>query len=174
MFTLVYASAPGAPWYTDPNHYVALCVILFLALLFWKGAHKAMGTALDERANKISAELEEARRLREEAQQLLASFQRKAKEAEDQAEEIVKNARRDAEAMAVQARKDLTERLERKAAMAEAKIASAEAQALSDVRARAADIAVDAAEKLLKSNLKTADHTRMVSEGIAQLGKALN
>lgn len=171
--SLVMAAA-GTPWYTNPSHYVALCVILFFVLLYWKGAHKAIGSSLDDRANKISAELEEARRLREEAQTLLASFQRKQKEAEEQAEDIIKQARSDAENMAVKARKDLADRLERRAAMAEAKIATAEAQALTEVRAKAADIAVEAAENLLRSNLKPADHTRLVTDGIAQMGKTLN
>ena len=170
---LIQASA-GTPFYLDPSYYVGLCVLLFFALLIWKGAHKAIGKALDERADKISAELDEARRLREEAQTLLASYQRKQKEAEEQAEEIVLQARKDAEAMAARSRADLTERLERRAAQAEAKIANAESQALAEVRAKAADLAVAAAEDLLKGNLKAADHIKLVKEGIAGMGKALN
>jgi len=170
----VQASVAGAPWYTNPSHYVALCIFLFFALLLRKGAHKAVGSALDNRADKIKTELDEALRLREEAQALLASYQRDQKEAEEQAENIIKQARQDAEAMVANARKDLSERLDRRAAMAEAKIANAEAQALADVRARAADIAIEASEALLKSNLKSADHTRLVTDGIAQMGKALS
>ena len=60
MFHVIQAVA-GAPWYTNPSHYVALCIVLFFALLIWKGAHKAMGTALDDRATKIQAELEEVK-----------------------------------------------------------------------------------------------------------------
>lgn len=171
--TLIQASA-GTPLHLDPTFWVAVCVILFLALIVWKGAHKAIGASLDERAEKISAELEEAKRLREEAQTELASLQRKQKEAEALAEDIVKQARRDAEVMAEKARADLVERLERRAALAEAKIANAEAQALAEVRAKAADIAVEAAETLLRENLKPADHTRLVADGIAQMGKTLN
>ena len=141
--TLIQASA-GTPLHLDPSFWVAVCVILFFALLFWKGAHKAIGKSLDDRADKISAELDEAKRLREEAQQLLASFQRKQKEAEEQAEEIVEQAKHDAKIMADNARKELSERLERRAAMAEAKIANAEAQALAEVKAKAADIALEA------------------------------
>ncbi len=172
--SLILAAAAGAPWYTNPSHYVALCVILFFVVLVWKGAHKAIFASLDDRANKISEELEEARRLREEAQTLLASFQRKQKEAEEQAEDIVKQARHDAELMAAKTRKELGERLERRAAMAEAKIATAEAQALADVRARAADIAIAASESLLRDNMKAADHTRLVTDGIAQIAKTIN
>ena len=173
MMNIVLA-AKGTPFYLDAKFYVLICVVLFFALLFWKGAHKAIAKALDDRADKIRAELDEARRLREEAQALLASYQRKQKEAEEQAEEIVKQARQDAENMAAKARKDLAERLERRTAMAEAKIATAEAQALSDVRSKAADIAIEAAEALIGNNLKATDHSRLVNEGIAQIGKTLN
>ena len=171
--TRLFASA-GTPLHLDPSFWVAVCVLLFFALLFWKGAHKAIGKALDDRADKIKDELEEARRLREEAQSLLASYQRKQKEAEEQAEGIVKQARHDAEVMAEQARIDLKERLERRAAMAEAKIANAEAQALAEVKAKAADIALEAAESLLKGQLSATDHTKLITDGIAQMGKSLN
>jgi len=167
-------AAAGVPFYLDSSFWVAVCVVLFFALLFWKGAHKAAGKALDDRAEKIRAELDEAKRLREEAQTLLASYQRKQKEAEEQAEDIVRQAKSDAEAMAAKARKDLTERLERRAAMAESKIASAETKALSEVRSKAADIAVKAAEDILRNNLKASDHTRLVADGIKQMGKTLN
>lgn len=171
--TLIQASA-GLPFYLDATFWVAVCVVLFLALLFWKGAHKAINSSLDDRADKIRGELDEARRLREEAQALLASFQRQQKEAEDQADGIVQQARKDAEAMAVRARADLQDRLERRTAQAEAKIANAEAKALAEVRAKAADLAVSAAEELLKGNLKAADHTKLVKDGITEMGKALN
>ncbi len=171
--TRLYASA-GTPLHLDPSFWVAVCVMLFFALLLWKGAHKAIGQALDARADKIRAELDEARRLREEAQTLLASYQRKQKEAEEQAEDIVRQARHDAEAMAEKAREDLSERLERRAAMAEAKIANAEAHALAEVKAKAADIALEAAESLLKGQLSATDHTKLINEGIAQMGKSLN
>ena len=111
MMNIVLA-AKGTPFYLDAKFYVLICVVLFFALLFWKGAHKAIAKALDDRADKIRTELDEARRLREEAQALLAFYQRKQKEAEEQAEEIVKQARQDAENMAAKARKDLAERLE--------------------------------------------------------------
>jgi len=171
---LIFAAKAGTPFYLDASFWVAVCVILFLTLLLWKGAFKAMGKALDDRAVKIEGELNEARRLREEAQTLLASYQRKQKEAEAQAEDIVAQARKDAESMAARSRTELKERLDRRAAQAEAKIANAEAQALAEVRAKAAERAIAGAEDLLKSNMKTADHTSMVKEGIAGIGKALN
>ena len=167
-------AAAGVPVYQDSSFWVAICVVLFLALIAWKGAFKAMGRALDDRANTIKTELEEARRLREEAQAILASYKRKQKEAEEQAEDIVKQARHDAETMANQARKDLAERIERRTAMAEAKIASAEAQALADVRARAADVALDAAEDILKSKMTVAAKSKLIKSGIKEMGNLLS
>lgn len=158
----------------SPTIWVFLAVVLFLLALAYFGVHKKIGGALDARADKIRTELDEAKSLREEAQALLASYQRKQKEAEDQAEQIVKQARHDAEVMATNARKDLAERLERRAAQAEAKIATAEAQAMADVKAKAADMALQAAEKLIRSGTKATDHASLVKDGIAQMGKVLN
>jgi len=177
MFTLLNLSliqASGAHWYTDSKLWVLIPLLLFFALIFRKGAHKAIGSSLDERANKIQTELDEAKRLREEAQSLLASYQRKQKEAEAQAETIIKQARSDAENMAAQARKDLSERLERRAAQAEAKIASAEAKAMADVKAKAADMALATAEKVLRNEVTAAKHADLVKTGISQIGKSFN
>jgi len=168
-------SLPIAASYPTPFHnptlWVAVALFLFIGLLLWKGVFAMIGKALDERAAKIKTDLDEAKRLREEAQALLASYQRKQKEAEEQAEEIVVKARRDAEAMADKARKDLVERLERRAAQAEAKIASAEAQALAEVKAKAANMAVETAQKLIADNISATNHTSLVKEGIKGLAK---
>ncbi len=171
---LLFAAPAGTPFYQDATFWVAFCVTIFLLILLFKGAFKAMGKALDDRAAQIEDDLNEARRLREEAQSLKASYERKQKEAEEQAEEIVAQARKDAESMASRARADLKERLDRRAAQAEAKIANAEAQALAEVRAKAAELAISGAEGLLKGNMTATDHKSMVAEGIAGLGKALN
>lgn len=167
-------AAADAPFYLDSRFWILVPLIMFFALLIWKGVFKALGKGLDDRASAISAELDEARRLREEAQALLASYHRKQKEAEDLAENIVTQARHDAEVMAANARKDLSERLERRTAMAEAKIEAAEAKALADVRAKAADLAVNAAEQILRGDLKASDHSKLVADGIKQMGRALN
>ena len=157
----------------SPTIWVFLAVILFLVALAYFGVHKKIAGALDARADKIRAELDEAKSLREEAQALLANYQRKQKEAEAQADAIVKQARHDAEIMAANARKDLVERLERRAAQAESKIATAEAQAMAEVKAKAADMALTAAEKLIRSG-KTVNQTALVKDGISQMGKVLN
>ncbi len=171
---LIMAAAEGTAFYLDSRFWVLVPLILFFALIIWKGVHKSMGAALDARAETIRGELDEARRLREEAQALLASYHRKQKEAEEQAEDIIAQARRDAEAMAVQSRRELSERLERRTQLAEEKIANAEVQALTEVRARAADLAVQAAEKIMRENMSAANHKSLVADGIKQIGKALN
>lgn len=171
---MLIAAAAGTPWYIDSKFWVALPVVLFILFVIQKGALKALNSSLDKRADDIKSELEEARRLREEAQTLLANYMRKQKEAEDQADAIVKQAKHDAEVMAAQARKDLTERLERRAAQAEAKIANAEAKAMAEVKAKAADLALNTAESILRDTLKPADHSALIKDGIAQMGKVLN
>ena len=158
----------------DPTLYVIIAVLLFFVMLMYFGIHKKITASLDDRADKIKTELDEARRLREEAQALLASYQRKQKEAEAQAEDIVKQARHDAEIMAANARKDLAERIERRASMAEAKIANAETQALKEVQGRAADLALDAAQDLLKNGLSAAERAKLVKSGISSMGDMLN
>jgi len=158
----------------SPTIWIFLATILFFVLLGYFGIHKKIAGALDARAEGIKTELDEARRLREEAQALLASFNRKQKEAEEQADAIVKQARQDAENMATQARKDLSERIERRTAQAEAKIANAEAKAIADVQGKAADLALETAEKLIRGNMKPADHASLIKDGIAQMGKVLN
>jgi F-type H+-transporting ATPase subunit b len=166
--------AGGKAWYLASEFWVLVPVLLFLALVAWKGGFKAAGSALDKRAVAIRDELDEARRLREEAQTLLASYQRQQAEAETLAEEIVERARRDAETMAAKARTDLTERLQRRAAQAEAKIASAESQALAEVKSKAADLAVNMAEELIRSEMGSADQTRLFKDGLAQMSGTLN
>ena len=157
----------------DPTTWVFIAVVIFLLSLLYFGIHKKIAGALDARADAIRNELDQARRLREEAQALLASYQRKQKEAEAQAEEIVKQARSDAENMASQARKDLAERLERRAAQAEAKIANAEGQALGEVKAKAADLAMDAAENILRTKMSAAEKSKFIQDGIKQMGATL-
>lgn len=167
-------AAAGTPFYQDTRFFILVSLILFFALLIWKGVQKSIVAGLDARAQTISDELDEARRLREEAQALLASYHRKQAEAEELAEGIIAQARRDAEAMAADARADLAAKLERRTQVAEEKIANAEASALADVRAKAADVAVEAAKSILTNQMKAADHSRLVAEGIKQMGATLS
>lgn len=159
---------------SSPTFWVFVAVLIFIFALAYYGVFKKMGAALDARAKKIENELEEAKRLREEAQALLASYQRQQKEAEAQAEHIIKQAKHDAEVMAAKARTDLQERLERRAALAEAKIATAEAQAMKDVQARAVDIAIEASQDILRHDLSASEQTNLVAKGIKELRRSVN
>ncbi len=157
-----------------PTIWVFLSLVLVIGFAIYKGAHTSMAKALDARAEKIRKELEDARKLRDEAQALLASYKRKQAEAEEQAKEIVAQARKEAELMADNARKDLAERIRRRSEQAEAKIKMAEAQAVNDVKAKAADLATKAAHRLLQTELSATDHAKLVKEGTEEMGKILN
>lgn len=157
-----------------PEFWVLISFLLFMAVLIWKGVPGLIGKALDQRAAGIRAELDDARRLREEAQQLLADYQRKTREAEDEAKSIVEAAKREAENLAAETRKALAEQVERRTKSAEEKIARAEAQALADVRAAAVDLAVKASEGLLKAKLTGEAGAALVDSAIRDLKGKLN
>jgi F-type H+-transporting ATPase subunit b len=131
-------------------------------------------SALDKRADGIRKELDEAKRLREEAQALLAEYQRKAREAEKEAGDIVSQAARDAEALSVEAAERIKDYVARRTKMAEQKIAQAEAQALQEVRTRAADLAVAAAERVLAAKVKGDQAAALIEKSIADVRKRLN
>lgn len=155
--------------FDDPTLWVILALLLFLGLVVYLKLPGMVTKALDARADAIRKELEEAKRLRDEAQELLASFQRKAREAESEAEAIIAQAQREAVRIAAEARAKAAEQLERRAALAERKIAQAEADAAAAVRARAAELAAAAAEKLLADNLDAAAHARLIDASAADL-----
>ena len=157
-----------------PEFWVLVSFVLFLAMLAYYKVPALIGTALDARADSIRKELEEARRLREEAQELLADYQRKAADAETEAKSIIDDARRDAEAMGTEARRALKESLERRTRLAEDKIARAEAQAIAEVRAAAIDKAMAAAETVLKGKVSGSVASGLVDQGIRDLKSKLN
>ena len=138
----------------EPEFWVAVAFVMFIGVLIYVGAHKKITEALDHRSARIKAELDEARRLREEAAKLLADYQSKQNEAEREAEAIVAEAKAEAERIAAEAKVKMEEFVARRTKLAEAKIGQAEAQAVADVRAAAADAAVTAAEKILRETAK--------------------
>ena len=138
----------------EAENWVALAFILFLGLLAYLGVHRKITDALDQRQARIRGELDEARRLKDEAQALLAELQRKGREAEGEAAAIVASAKAEAERLAGEAKVRMEDFVARRTRMAETKIGQAEAQALADVRAAAADAAVAAAEKILSAAAK--------------------
>jgi F-type H+-transporting ATPase subunit b len=133
----------------DPEFWVGVAFVIFVAVLWRVGAFRAITAALDSRSARIRQELDEARRLREEAEQLLAQYKKKRGEAETEAAAIVAQAKTEAAEMTAEAQKRMEEFVARRTKMAEAKIAQAEAQAVADVRIAAAETAVRAAEKVL-------------------------
>lgn len=137
----------------DGTFWVFIGLVIFLGLAFKAGAHKAIGAALDKRSDEISNELDQARQLREEAQQLLASYQRKQRDAEQEAQDIIELAEAEAERLAAETREALQVSLERRTKMAEDKITQAEIRAVQEVRDIAANVAISAAETIIVDKL---------------------
>ncbi len=158
----------------ETETWVAIGFLCFLGLLAYLGAHRKILTALDQRQARIRAELDEARRLREEAQALLAEFERKGREAENEAAAIVASANAEAERIAAEAKARMEDFVVRRTKMAETKIVQAEAQALADVRSAAAEAAVSAAEKILSTAAKGKVAEDLLTQGIEDLRRKFN
>jgi len=158
----------------EAETWVAIGFLVFVGLMLFIGVHRTIGKALDDRSARIKAELDEARKLRDEAAALLAEYQRKRREAEGEAQEIVSSAKAEAERLAIEAKARIEEFVSRRTKMAETKIAQAEAQAAADVRAAAAEAAVAAAEKILRQETKGELASRLIARGIDDVGKKLN
>ncbi len=158
----------------DAEFWVAVAFVIFVAGMGYLGVHRMVAKSLDERAGRIKAELDEARKLKDEAAQLLAQYQRKRQEAEGEAQEIIAGAKAEAERLAIEAKAKIEEFVARRTKMAETKIAQAEAQAAADVRAAAADAAVAAAEKILTLETRGKLANALISKGIEDVRKKLN
>lgn len=157
-----------------PELWVFVSFVLFVALLVYYGIPNKLVKALDERADRIRVELDEARRLREEAQAILTDYQRKRSEAEQQAENIVAMARREAEFYAQEQRKAMSETLQRRLKLAEEKIARAEEQAVQEIRSKSVDVAVSAAETVIAHQLKGKNAESLVERSIQDISTRLN
>ena len=160
--------------FEDPEFWVLLAFVIFIGVLVRFGVPKMALSALDERSARIKQALDEAQRLRSEAQAVLAKYQKKRAEAEKEAQAIIVSARVEAERLAGEAKGKVEEFVARRTKMAESKIAQAEAQALADVRAAAADAAVAAAEKILTQTVKGSVADDLLTKGIAELKSKLN
>lgn len=158
----------------DPSFWVAVAFVIFVGGLGYLGVHRMVAKSLDDRAVRIKAELDEARKLKDEAAALLAEYQRKRGEAENEAQAIISGAKAEAERMAVEAKAKIEEFVARRTKMAETKIAQAEAQAAADVRAAAADAAVAAAERILTEQAKGPLAGELIAKGIEDVRKKLN
>lgn len=158
----------------DATFYAFVGLVLFLALIVYLKVPGAMGKALDQRAEKISNELKEAKRLREEAQSLLAEYQRKRKEAEAEAASIVATAQREAEALTAEAKQKTEDYVARRTALSEQKIKQAEADAINAVRSAAVDLAISAAENVLSNKADAATSKSLFDKAVAEVKTRLN
>jgi F-type H+-transporting ATPase subunit b len=160
--------------FAEPEFWVAVGFVIFVAVLVYVGVPKMMTKALDDRAKRVQDDLNEARRLKEEAQKLLAEYQAKQRQADEEAAAIVAGAKAEAERFAAEAKVKMEEFVARRSKMAETKIAQAEAQAVADVRAAAAEAAVSAAEKILTDSVKGKVADDLLARGIGDVKTKLN
>ncbi len=158
----------------DATFIALLALILFGALLVWLKVPAMIAGMLDSGSQAIAKELSEARRLREEAERLLAEYQAKKVEAEAEAQALVASAKEQAAAVAEETRKQMTEAIARRQKQAEDSIAQAEAQASAQVRAAAVDAAVAAAEAMLKSQIDAGAQSKLVAKGVSELAGKFN
>ena len=160
--------------FAEPELWVAVGFAIFVGILIYVGVPKMLTKALDDRAKRVQAELDEARRLKDEAQKLLAEYQGKQRQAETEAAAIIESAKAEAERIAAEAKAKMEEFVARRTKMAETKIAQAEAQAVADVRAAAAEAAVTAAEKILTDSVKGKVADDLIARGIGDVKAKLN
>lgn len=159
--------------FQDPAFWVAVAFVLVVALVF-RPAAKAILTTLDARAAGIRTQIEEARKLREDAQALLAEYQRKQRDALAEAEKIISQARQEAARLKVDAERDLVNTIARRKQQALERIAQSEAQAIAQVRDTAVDVALAAAEKLIQSSLDPAQKRALTDKAIGELAGRMN
>ncbi|MEJ0025432.1 MAG: ATP F0F1 synthase subunit B [Rhizomicrobium sp.] len=158
----------------EPEFWVAVGFVAVIGLLLYVRVPRMVAGMLDARAAGISAELDEARRLREEAEATLAGLKAKAAGAEREAQSIVDEAKAEAQRFAVEARAALSQQIARRAQVAQDKIAQAEAAAMAEIRQLAADAATAAAEKLIAARMNESKAAAMIETSIKALGSKLN
>ena len=170
---MVLLAGTAEPLWQNPVFWVAVSFAILIAFAIQQGAGRAIAKALDDRANGIKSEIDEALRLREEAHALLEDSKRKHAAAEQEAAAIVASARQEAESTAAEARRNLKDSVERRTKLAEEKIARAEAQAIAEVRATSVDLAMSAAEHLIASKAGSGS-ADLIDKSIRDLKGRLN
>ncbi len=158
----------------DTNLWVLVAFAIVVAIGLWQGVPGLIGKFVNSRADEIRGQLDEARATREEAQRLLADYQKRQRQAEDEAAGIVEQAKADAKAMAKEARVKLDEQLARRRKAAEDRIARAEAQAIAEVRGKTADVAVAAAKEIIASRVDDRAQSALIDKAIADVRGRLN
>jgi F-type H+-transporting ATPase subunit b len=160
--------------FSEPEFWVAVAFVILMAVFAYFGIHRTVLTTLDHRSDRIKAELDDARRLRDEAAKLLAEYKARHAKAEAEAQEIIASAKAEAERIASEAKIKIEDFVARRTKTAEGKIALAEAQALADVRAAAAEAAVTAAASILSQSVKGSIADDLLAKGIAEVKAKLN
>jgi len=168
------AAAPSGGLLQDPAFWVLIAFAIVLVVFARAGLHKMIASGLDKRAQNIADEINEARKLREEAQELLAQYQRRQREAEAEAAAIIDQAKTDAKHMAAEAREKINEQIARRTKAMEEKIARAEAQAISEVRGATADLAIETARQIIRERMDRGAQSAYVDKAIAELRDKLN
>ncbi|WP_441233457.1 F0F1 ATP synthase subunit B family protein [Bradyrhizobium sp. 930_D9_N1_4] len=158
----------------DPETWVAIAFVILMVVFGYLGVFKKAMTALDHRADRIKAELDDATRLKQEAAKVLADYKARTASAEREAADIIANARSEAERIATEAKAKMEDFVARRTKTAESKIALAEAQALADVRAAAAEAAVQAASTILSQSVKGQVADDLLAKGITEVRQKLN
>jgi F-type H+-transporting ATPase subunit b len=159
--------------FTTAEFWVAIALLILLYLI-GRRVYRVVVVALDERAEKIKNRIDEASRLAEEAQTLLASYERKQRDAAEEAEAILAGARHEAERLSDDAKQDLERALKRREAQAMERITQAEKAAIAEVRARAVDVAIEATRRLLAERLTAKQADSLINAAIAELPKKLH
>ena len=158
----------------EPEFWVAVSFFLFVGVVLYLGVHKKIASALDARSAAIAKELEEAKRLREEAEKVLADYRRMQGDVAKETKGIIDLASKEAEILAAETRRSMKEQFERRMKLVEDKIARAEAEALREVRTAAAEAAVKAAQMVIAAKLTPEAADKLVSQGIDALEGKLN
>jgi F-type H+-transporting ATPase subunit b len=151
-----------------------LALLLFFGLLVYLKVPQQIAGMLDNKSAEIAKELHEARKLREDAEKLLAEYEAKRAAAEQEAIAIVAAAKEQAAAVAEETRRSMTAAMARREQQAGDSIAQAEAKATAEVRAAAADAALAAAEKLIRERMNDANQSALVAKGVAEMGRAFS
>ena len=163
-----------AETFADPEFWVGLGILIFIGILLFYRVPALLAGMLDQRAAAIVKELDDARRLRDDAQALLDDYKRKEAEAEKEVSVIVAEAKAEAARYAAEAKVAIEAQIARRAKQAQDKIAQAEAQALAEVRALAADAAVAAAEKLIAERMSEPRSGELIKAALKEIPGKLN
>lgn len=159
---------------STPDFWVAVAFVILIGIFIYAGVPATVTNALDRRSNRIKAELDDARRLKAEAAELVADYRARRASAEREAQDIVDAAKAEAERIAADAKAKLDDFVARRTKSAESKIAMAEAQAMADVRAAAADAAVAAASAIMAQSVKGQLADDLITKGIGEVRSKLN